>query len=52
MAAAAAAHRAGRTHPPGRVCLCARCAETNFPAGINIGQWRLPPSHQQFTMVT
>ena len=43
MAAAAAAHRAGRTHPPGRVCLCARCAETNFPAGINQGQEAAPP---------
>ena len=43
MAAAAATHRAGRTHPPGRVCLCARCAETNFPAGINQGQEAAPP---------
>ena len=37
LAAAAATHRAGRTHPPGRVGLCARWAETNFPAGINQG---------------
>ena len=26
--------------------LCARCAETNFPAGINQGQQATPLSHQ------
>ena len=35
-AAAAATHRAGRTHPPWRVCLCARCAETSFPRVSNL----------------
>ena len=36
----------GRTHPPGRLRLCARCAETNFPAGINQGQQATPLCHQ------
>ena len=48
----ASTHRSDGTPPIYGGSPSARCAETNFPAGINLGQWRLPPSHQQFTMVT
>ena len=29
----------------------ARCAETNFPAGINLGQWPYPHSRHQCTLL-
>ena len=42
--APAATHHSGVTHHPGVVGTPARCAETNFPAGINLGQWCSPYS--------
>ena len=39
----AATHHPQRTHPLQRVGLCARWADTNFPAGINQGQQATPP---------
>ena len=50
-AAATLTHLVGVTHHPGVVCTPARCAETNFPAGINLGRWPSPHSHHQCTLV-
>ena len=50
-AAATLTHRVGVTHHPWVVGTPARWAETNYPAGINLGQWPTPHSHRQCTLV-
>ena len=50
-AAANLTHRVGVTHHPWVVFTPARCAETNYPAGINLGQWPSPHSHHQCSLV-
>ena len=50
-AAATLTHRVGVTHHPGVVGTPARWAETNYPAGINLGQWPSPHSHHQCSLV-
>ena len=49
--ASAATPRPGVTPHPGVVSTPARCAETNFPAGINLGQWRPPSQRPQCTLL-
>ena len=50
-AAANLTDRVGVTDHPGVVFTPARSAETNYPAGINLGQWPSPHSHHQCTLV-
>ena len=49
--ASAATPRPGVTPHPGVVSTPARCAETNFPAGINLGQWCPPSQRSQCTLL-
>ena len=50
-AAANLTHRVGVNHYPGVVGTPARWAETNYPAGINLGQWPSPHSRCECTLM-